>query len=163
MAVVKEFWCADHGDFDRSHPICPTFGCDSKHVTRVFRTAPGIVSSRTRRTDAGIRKSADMYHINNFRSAQAGEPSFGGEAAKAAGTELLWGDQAVRKAFGGKSIGDLSGMAAQPLNVKNRDTGEALPSPRNIGIVDAAEEAGVTRRRLPKAGEVTSADKAERA
>ena len=156
----QEWNCLEHGIFDSSHPICPNFGCESKFVTQEFRTAPTIGTSFRKRFDAGIRRSSDLMGGANFRTAKAGEQAFGGQAAKDAGTEVLWGDQS-RKVLG-RSFRELQAMAAQPLVVPKRDGSGVLRMDRNNGMADAANEVGITRRRLPKAFEVT-ADPAERA
>ena len=151
MAVMKEWSCLEHGEFERTHPICPAHGCKSKFVTQEFRTAPMIRSGAMKRFDAGIKKSADMMRINNFRTARAGEAAFGGEAAKAAGTELLWGD-ASKKVLG-QNFAQMIAQAARPLEVKNK-AGETLRITENNGMREAATEAGITRRSVPRAGEV---------
>jgi hypothetical protein len=147
MAIIKEWACLVHGEFVGSHPICPAMGCDSRAVHQEFRTAPAIRHNGTTRTDAGLRKSAEMYGINNFRSAKPGEAAYGGDKGKALGMEVLWGND-VQKTMG-RSFAELSSAAQQPLHVR----GKTLT--RNNAMREAATEAGITRRRLPLAGEVS--------
>src|ERR1700704_1285016 len=97
--AVKEYECEVHGAFECTHPICPAFNCDSKKVKQVFITPPNIGSGQLKLFDKGIRKSAEMYGISNFRSAREGEAAYGGEAALRSGQALLWGDN-IKKALG---------------------------------------------------------------
>jgi hypothetical protein len=150
MAVIKEFACLEHGEFVGSHPICPAMGCDSKHVRQEFRTAPKIRHSGTSRTDAGIRKSVDMYGLGNVRSAREGEASYGGDRGKELGMEVLWGNDVNKKM--GRSFAELSGAAHKPLTVQTNKGPQTLT--RNNAMREAATEMGITRRRIPKAGEV---------
>jgi len=154
--MIREFACLEHGPFEGSHAICPAYGCDSRAVSQEFRTAPKIGSALTRRTDAGLRKSAEMYGINNWKSgAREGDMSFAGHADKALGMEVLWGNEVQKKM--GRSFTELSGLAQKPLVVPKRDGSGVLRLDRNNAMREAATEAGITRRRLPKAAEVSGA------
>jgi hypothetical protein len=153
MAVLKEWECASHGPFEGSHPVCPELGCDSSSVKQVFLTPPNIGSQALKRFDRGIRRSAEMMGISNFRSARAGEQAYGGDAAKKAGMEMLWGDDVQR--ILGKSVGELSAAAQAPLTI-TKGNGERETLTRNNGMADAATELGITKRALPKAGEIIS-------
>lgn len=157
MAIIREWACLEHGPFECSVAICPAFGCDSRCVSQEFRTAPAIRHGNTSRTDAGLRKSSDMYRINNFRSARDGEASYGGDKGKEVGLEVLWGDQCQKKL--GRSFAELTGIAQQPLVVAKRDGSGMLRLDKNNGMRQAATELGITRRHIPQAGEV-SGDKA---
>lgn len=153
MAVIKEFCCVEHGDFEGSHPICPGMGCCSDEVTRVFRTAPSISKGKFKRFDASTRRSADMMGISNFRSTREGEVSFAGRASqesKDLGMEVLWGNDVEKKM--GKSFAGLTSLAQQPLNVKTKSGDKVLT--RNNAMAEMATEAGLTSRAVPKAGEV---------
>lgn len=152
--IVKEWHCIEHGHFESSHPICPNFGCDSEHVSRAFLTAPAHLSSATRRHAEGIRRSADMMGLSNFRSARAGEAAYGGDVGKELGQELLWGNEVQAKM--GKSFTDLTGMAHQPFSYTKAD-GSTETMTRNNALVEAATEMGITRRAIPKAAELTVA------
>jgi hypothetical protein len=161
VAVIKEFSCIEHGEFESSHPICPNFGCNSKFVERVFLTAPGIGTAGRKRFDAGIRQSAEMMRISNFRSARGGETSYGGDKGKELGMELLWGKETEKKM--GRSFAQLTQTAQQPFEVAKRDGSGSLRLDRNNAMREAATEMGITRRRLPRAHEVGAADKQDRA
>ena len=156
MAILKEWKCAQHGSFDSTHPICPNFGCDSAHVEREFRTPVSIGSAGTRRTDASLRKSAEMMGINNWKSAREGESSFAGRSQQNddVGSRVLWGDES-RQVLG-KSFQELTGLAQQPFVVKKAD-GSIDTLTRNNALAEAATEMGITRRALPKAAETTVA------
>jgi hypothetical protein len=153
MATLREWACLEHGEFDGTHSICPAYGCDSAHVTQEFRTPVGIGTQYTKRFDAGIRKSADMYGVNNWKSAKEGDVSFAGRADPALGQKLLWGDEC--KKVMGHSFAELTQVAAKPLIISKRDGSQARLE-RNNGMRDAANEVGITRRRLPQAHEVTA-------
>jgi hypothetical protein len=155
LGVIKEWNCLEHGEFVGSHPLCPVLGCESRAVTRVFLTPPNIGSTALKRFDQGIARSADMYRISNFRSAKAGEASYGGDKARELGMEVLWGNEVQKKM--GRSFAELTGLAQQPLVVPKRDGSGVLRMDHNNGMRDAATEVGITRRRLPKAGEVVAA------
>jgi hypothetical protein len=157
MAVMREWSCLEHGEFEGSHAICPAFGCDSRAVKQEFRTPVGIRSGLTKRTDAGIRKSVDMYRLGNVRSARDGEASYGGDKGKELGMEVLWGNDVQRKM--GRSFAEMTGVAQQPLIVPKRDGSGVLRLDKNNAMREAATELGITRRVTPPAAEVTS-DKA---
>jgi hypothetical protein len=152
MAVIKEFVCIEHGEFESTHAICPGSGCDSRHVKQEFRTPVTIRSSTMKRFDAGIRRSSDMMGGKNFRTAKAGEASFGGDVGKQNGMQVLWGDES-RKVLG-QSFAQLSANAHKPLVVPKRDGSGNLVLEKNNAMREAATEMGITRRRLPLAAEV---------
>lgn len=93
MPIFKEWNCAKHGQFVATHPICPAMGCRSQTVTRAFLTAPGVVSSATKRFDAGLKKTAQIYKMSDLKSARPGESQSNG------GEGVLWGT-AAEKALG---------------------------------------------------------------
>lgn len=147
--ILHDWQCKDHGYFEGSHAICPAFGCMSEHVTKVFLKAVGTRSDMTKRTDAGLRKSAESFGLTNWRSARAGEsskPPMKGPN----GEQVLWGNE-VQKAMPGQSFAGLAQTAqqqgAQPFVTK---TGQRLIAPNN-GMRAAATEMGITSRNIPKA------------
>lgn len=152
MAVMKEWNCLEHGEFESTHAICPASGCESRAVKQEFRTPPTIRSGTMKRFDAGIRRSSDMMGGKNFRTAKAGEASFGGDAGKENGMQVLWGDES-RKVLG-QSFAQLSANAHKPLVVPKRDGSGNLVLEKNNAMREAATEMGITRRRLPQAAEV---------
>ena len=152
--ILKEWNCLLHGEFDGTHPICPSMGCSSKAVVREFRTAPTIRSSGMKKFDAGIRRTADMMKLNNIRTARAGEAAYGGEAAKQTGLEVLWGSDVQRVM--GRSFAEMSSAAQRPLVVPRRDGTGSITVTRNNAMREAATEAGITRRTLPPVGELVT-------
>lgn len=88
MRVIFDFECPRHGVFEGSHAICPKMGCDSDGVKKVFLKAPAYKSDTTKRTDEGLRKSAEMYNQSDWKSAKQGELSKANNRA----AELQWGD-----------------------------------------------------------------------
>jgi len=152
MAIVKEWLCLAHGPFDGSHAICPSYGCDSRAVHQEFRTPVAIRSNTMKKFDAGIKQSAQMYNISDFRTAKAGEAAYGGDKGKELGMEVLWGDNVQKKM--GRSFAELTGIAQKPLVVPKRDGSGTLRLDRNNAMREAATEMGITRRVVPRAGEV---------
>lgn len=142
MAIIKEWFCAEHGEFEASHPICPALGCDSSDVIQEHRTPPAIMSDTTKRTDAGLRKTADSYGLSNLRSAKEGESAKPNNQADG----VLWGEQAQ------KFLGVPLTQAHVPVtyNVKN-DKGEAQQWTDRGGMRTAANDIGITRSVLPPA------------
>lgn len=152
MAVMKEWNCLFCGPFEGTHPICPGNGCNSEHVMQEFRTPVGSRSDWTKRTDAGLRKSSEMYGINNFKSAKAGDTSFSGRAPTGS-QQVLWGDDS--KKVLGKSFAELTQVAQKPFVLQKRD-GSTVRLERNNAMREAATESNITRRRLPRAHEVSA-------
>jgi hypothetical protein len=65
MAILKEFRCESHGDFESKFAVCP-HGC--LEVERVILTAPATVSRRTKNIDStlnGIAKDNKLSDISN--------------------------------------------------------------------------------------------------
>jgi hypothetical protein len=147
MAIMREWLCLEHGEFDGTHPICPGNGCDSAHVSQEFRTPVGIGRNSTKQFDQGLRRTAETYRIDNFKSAKAGETSFAGRAEPGS-PQVLWGDDS-RKVLG-KSFAELSQVAAKPFEMTTR-AGKHVKLEHNNGMRDAATNVGITRRRIPTA------------
>lgn len=142
MAVLAEWECALHGVFECTHPCCPAFNCDSSQVKRVFVTPPHIGSQTLKRFDKGIKRSAEMYGISNFRTAREGEAAYGG-----GGNGVLWGDQ-IQKTLG-VDMSALQAAAQRPFKVPGRN--EVLTN--NNPMREVATELGITKRVLPKPAE----------
>ena len=97
MAVLHDWFCADHGDFEGSHPICPVMGCESEEVVKVFRKAPGIIHGSTRSTDALVREASARCGVTNFRTALPGESS---RVMESNGTRGYWGGDELKRETG---------------------------------------------------------------
>ena len=91
--MLNDYECPRHGEFEASHPICPAWGCDSEGVKKVFKKAPAVKSDLTKRTDAGLRKSAEMYNQSDWKTARPGESAKANNRA----AELMWGEEAVNR------------------------------------------------------------------
>jgi hypothetical protein len=147
MSVMKEWRCKVHGNFEGSHPICPEMGCISLSVERVFLTPVSISQGKYARFDKGLRKTAEMLDIPNWKTARAGETAFAGRAPL--GQELLWGKD-VEKVMGTPFASQVQ-AANQPLHIAGRDPATDPYLTINRGIQVAATEMGLTGSRLPKA------------
>lgn len=145
MSVMKEWECKAHGCFESTHPICPEIGCESGEVKRVFLTPPTISDGTLKRFDAGIKKSADLMGIGNFRSARGGEAAYGNS-----GKGMLWGND-IQKVLG-VDMGALLQASAAPLNVTHAD-GRKETIEKSVMREMASE--GMTRAVLPKPAEMT--------
>ena len=144
LGVIKEWHCIEHGEFERSHPICPALGCRSESVVREFRTAPSIGTRMVKQHEIGIKRSSDLYHINDFRSARASEASYGGNTSG-----VLWGDE-CRKVFG-RGFSEMVGMAQAPIV-----PGGSKQLNLNSGMRGAMTESpALAQRARPKPGEMT--------
>lgn len=71
MAVLKEYACPGHGDFEAFEPRCP-HGCTIV-AEREFRTAPAYHNGSTRRTDSLVRSQVESFGLSNIRSSREGE------------------------------------------------------------------------------------------
>lgn len=71
MAILKEYSCPGHGDFESFEARCPR-GCTIV-VEREFRTAPAYHNGSTRRTDSLVRSQVESFGLSNIRSSREGE------------------------------------------------------------------------------------------
>lgn len=67
MAVLKEFRCAAHGEFEAFEPQCP-YGCSARFVTREIRTAPAIRHNGTRNVDNLTQQLANDFKLPDLSS-----------------------------------------------------------------------------------------------
>lgn len=67
MAIMKEWRCAAHGEFEAPTPSCPQ-GCSARFVKREIRTAPGLHSDRTKRADWAINALAEDYGYRDIQN-----------------------------------------------------------------------------------------------
>ena len=65
MAVLKEYRCAAHGEFEAFEPVCP-YGCSPKFVKREIRTAPAIRHTGTRNTDNLTQQLANDFQLSDL-------------------------------------------------------------------------------------------------
>lgn len=71
MAVIREFFCPAHGDFEAFDPVCP-HGCTVKSE-RVFLTPPAYHNGKTRFTDRMVEGAMREHGLTNLKSARTGE------------------------------------------------------------------------------------------
>jgi hypothetical protein len=147
MAIIREWKCARHGDFEGSHPLCPEMGCDSARVERAFRTPVAIGQGKYARFDAGLRKSADMMGIDNWKTARPGETGFAGRAP--IGARVLWGDEVAKEM--GAPLAEQMAVAARPLSVAGKDPATDPYLTVNNGMRATANELGITKAVRPPA------------
>lgn len=153
--ILNDWKCPRHGDFEASHAICPTFGCDSTGVVKIFKKAPGVISAATRRFDTGLKQSAASYGLSDIRSARAGEAAYGGKHSNG----VLWGDQVNQIMRPGGTLPGLMAAAGGAYKRPDGRTeyGSAYKMPDGStqvvphGMRQAATEIGVTKRALPRA------------
>lgn len=67
MAIIKEWACAAHGEFEGAEGICP-WGCSSRFVRQEIRTAPAYHDGRTKRVDRELEALARDYGMTDIRS-----------------------------------------------------------------------------------------------
>lgn len=135
--IIKEWKCPLHGSFDGSHAICPAYGCDSDGVEREYRTAPGIKSDSTKLTDAGFRRTADVYGLSDMNN-KDGQAVAGHE-----GSQAIWGADKL------PSYGNMLEQAKAPLTVNGK-------TDKNRGMQLASELTGTFGGHVvPVAGEIT--------
>lgn len=160
MAVIKEFFCIEHGDFEGSHPICPADGCASEAVEQVFRTPPKISKGKFKRFDASTRRSADLMKISDFNAKREGDVAFKGRGTDAPeGMGILWGDQASAL---GHSFAEMTALANKPLAVGKQDR-YARQNNALAGVMTESESfQKASARQAPLAAEVHSAEEKER-
>ena len=139
MSVMKEWECPQHGCFESTHPICPDITC-SADCRQVFLTPPTVSDGTLKRFDAGVRRSAELMGITNFRTARAGEAAYGNS-----GKGMLWGND-IQKALG-VDMGTLAAAASVPLTVTHKDGHQEKieKSPMR----ELARDSGLTKRVLP--------------
>jgi hypothetical protein len=90
MAVLKEYRCAAHGEFEASKPKCP-HGCSTRFVSQEFRTAPAMKSQGTKRVDRELQNLATDYRMSDIRNGPNGE-SVMETLRKKPQAAPMWGD-----------------------------------------------------------------------
>ena len=73
MAVMKEWVCMAHGDFDSTDERCPQ-GCEGAGmIQRVFRTAPPMQSAGYRSINRSFETLAAQHRLTDMRTTRTGE------------------------------------------------------------------------------------------
>lgn len=65
MAVIKEYQCAAHGEFESTQMLCP-HGCGTDMVERVFRTAPSIQGASFKRINQTFSEVARENRMSDL-------------------------------------------------------------------------------------------------
>jgi len=65
MAVLREYRCAAHGEFESFDGECP-YGCSARFVSQEFRTPPGFKSGDTKNSDKTLDSLAADYNLTNM-------------------------------------------------------------------------------------------------
>lgn len=72
MAILKEYRCAAHGEFEAHTPECP-HGCSPRFVKQEIRTPPAFKSNGTRRVDTELDNLAQSYGLSDIANGADGE------------------------------------------------------------------------------------------
>jgi len=67
MAVLHDYACAAHGEFESFEQKCP-HGCSAAFVRLIFKKPPGIKSNGTKVADAALRALAGDFGLTNLGS-----------------------------------------------------------------------------------------------
>jgi hypothetical protein len=127
--VIKEWKCQEHGTFEATHAICPHLGCESEKIERVFLTAPGLKSDRTKFNDASFQKIADN---NGFTDMSNKDGHFVGNRGNNPGA-AIWGQSILNNH-------SLMSQAKAPLVITKKDGTQLSVS--NNGLANAAGVVG---------------------
>lgn len=76
MAVLKDYCCPKHGEFESREPKCPMKGCETD-VYVLFKKAPGLKSDKTKATDKNLRGLAKDFDMTDIKSTREGEHQSG--------------------------------------------------------------------------------------
>lgn len=138
MAVIKEYLCRAHGQFESSAPSpkCPV-GCNS--VERVFMTAPGVVTSgRTKNIDNTLTELASHFGLGDLSTKNGSVMSSIKESSKPdhirASYNALYGDprtEMLRPRF------DSPSNVANMLDGNPATAALAMRDKNNVGLGDS--------------------------
>lgn len=132
MAIMKEYCCAAHGDFDATEPVCPE-GCGSGMVERVFRTAPAIQTAGYRAMNAtfdSLAAEQGVTNMNNSSGEGLRRADAGAYRRLAHATDVLMSQHTGQ---------DVSGMFADP---KSRFATSGVARPVGEAISQTADTRG---------------------
>ena len=131
MAIIKEYRCLAHGDFDSpslddgSPPGCP-HGCGVSMVQRVYRTAPMIQTQGYRNINSTFQRLAEDHGLSDMSNRNAVQDGTGMRRADAATHARL--NRATEMVMGSSRSGNQGQDASQffqPLgNFQPGSTGE---------------------------------------
>lgn len=92
MAVIKEFFCKAHGNFEAMEAACP-HGCSASAVQRVFLTAPGY-PQQMHGIDRTLNNLANDYNMTDMKHNSSGSlvANYGSQAVGKDGVApATWG------------------------------------------------------------------------
>lgn len=142
MAILKEFRCAAHGEFESTEHACPQ-GCPARFVVQEFRTAPHFHNGRTANIDRtldGLAESVgltDMSNrngsvMNSQRARQGDGPDFSPKWLDIPHATPGWSRRGeTSPVVGVDSIGQAGDLPGAPANImeKFKAAGITLPGP----------------------------------
>lgn len=76
MAVLKDYCCPKHGEFESREAKCPMKGCETD-VYVLFKKAPSFKSDKTKSTDKNLKQLAIDYDMTDIKSTREGEHQSG--------------------------------------------------------------------------------------
>ena len=76
MAVLKDYCCPKHGEFESREAKCPMKGCETD-VYVLFKKAPSFKSDKTKSTDKNLKQLAIEYDMTDIKSTREGEHQTG--------------------------------------------------------------------------------------
>lgn len=91
MAIVKEWRCEAHGEFENANGKCPG-GCPSDWVHREFRTAPAARSAVMGHTDRELRNLANDYGLSDIKNDKDGSSVMQSLKRPEGDIKPKWGD-----------------------------------------------------------------------
>jgi hypothetical protein len=145
MGIIHEWFCAEHGEFEATHAICPALGCRSREVVKEIRTPRAVGTGLAKRTDAGLRRTAEAYGQSDFKSAKEGESSKANNQA----AQVLWGDEATKVL--GRPL--TQAFAPSQFNITDQATGKRGVWTDFGGVPTVANESHLLDNVTPKAVE----------
>ena len=76
MAVLKDYCCPKHGEFESREAKCPMKGCETD-VYVLFKKAPGLKSDATKNTDKTVNQLAIDFNMTDIKSTREGDNQAG--------------------------------------------------------------------------------------
>ena len=76
MAVLKDYCCPKHGEFEAWEAQCPMKNCDAD-IYVIFKKAPGLKSDATKNTDKTVNQLAIDFNMTDIKSTREGDNQSG--------------------------------------------------------------------------------------
>ena len=133
MAVIKEWVCMAHGDFDGPDAVCPSGCMGTGMIQRAFRTAPAIQSAGYRSVNASMASLAAEHGLSDMATVRPGEArtrvTYEQRRRTSQQSEMLGhgdnGEQDMGAYF--KPLGAMGQLGAQPPSlVRDAATGRVV-------------------------------------